>query len=229
MNELMITNNELTMSSLEIAELTGKRHADVMRDIRNMLDEIQSTQKCADYKDAKGRTYPMLLLNKEEALCLVAGYNVKMRMAIIKRWQELESQNALQLPNFNNPAEAARAWADQVEANQIAQKLLEEAKPKVEFVDKYVEADQLSSFRQVCKLLSAKENAFRAFLVESRIMYRLGSSWTAYANHLDAGRFVVKTGINGKTGASFETTYFTAKGVEWIAGKWGKYCVREVA
>lgn len=217
------------MSSLEIAELTGKRHADVMRDIRNMLDEIQSTQKCADYKDAKGRTYPMLLLNKEEALCLVAGYNVKMRMAIIKRWQELESQNALQLPNFNNPAEAARAWADQVEANQIAQKLLEEAKPKVEFVDKYVEADQLSSFRQVCKLLSAKENAFRAFLVESRIMYRLGSSWTAYANHLDAGRFVVKTGINGKTGASFETTYFTAKGVEWIAGKWGKYCVREVA
>lgn len=92
MNDLsIITNNQaLTMSSREIAELTGKRHADVMRDIRNMLDEIHSTQNCVQYKDSTGRSLPMLMLNKEETLCLVSGYNAKLRMAIINRWQELE-------------------------------------------------------------------------------------------------------------------------------------------
>lgn len=105
MNDLsVITNNQtLTMSSREIAELTGKRHADVMRDIRNMLDEIHSAQNCVQYTDSTGRALPMLMLNKEETLCLVSGYNAKLRMAIINRWQELESDSyekiAVQTPN----------------------------------------------------------------------------------------------------------------------------------
>lgn len=226
MKDLIITNDELTMSSLEVAELTGKRHDHVLADIRKMLLEIQSPEKLGDYKDSKGRTYPMLLLNKEEALCLVAGYNVKMRMAIIKRWQELESQNALRLPNFNDPVEAARAWADQVEANQIAQKQLEAAKPAVEFVDKYVDAGKLVSFRQVCKLLKVKENDFRAFLKDNKIMYMLNGNWTVYANHLDSKRFEMKTGVT-EAGIAYSAPYFTTKGVEWIAGLWGSNKVKD--
>lgn len=85
-----LSNQVLTMSSRDIADLTGKRHDHVLRDTRNMLDEIQSPQNWGDYQDDRGRSQPMLLLSKEESLCLVAGYNVKLRMAIIKRWQELE-------------------------------------------------------------------------------------------------------------------------------------------
>lgn len=114
----LMSVSEMTMSSLEIAELTGKRHDNILADIRKMLAEIQSPEKLGDYQDGLGRTYPMLLLDKEEALCLVSGYNIKMRMAIIKRWQQLEMENRPQLPNFNNAAEAARAWADQYEQNQ---------------------------------------------------------------------------------------------------------------
>ena len=49
----------LTMSSLEIAELTGKMHKNVMEDVRKMLIslKIESPRLSADYKDAKGRTY----------------------------------------------------------------------------------------------------------------------------------------------------------------------------
>ena len=83
-----------TMSSREIAELCGKRHDNVMTDIRNMLEllKIQSPEFLGDYKDDKGRTYPCFNLPKRESLILVSGYDVVTRAKIIDRWQELEAQ-----------------------------------------------------------------------------------------------------------------------------------------
>lgn len=82
------------MSSREIAELTGKRHDNVMADIRNMCESlnIQSAEFSADYKDDKGRTYPCFNLPKRETLILVSGYDVVTRAKIIDRWTELENQ-----------------------------------------------------------------------------------------------------------------------------------------
>ncbi len=51
MTNLSLINNDQTMSSVEIAELTGKEHKNVLADIRKMLVEIQSAEKPADYKD----------------------------------------------------------------------------------------------------------------------------------------------------------------------------------
>ncbi|HHR5813974.1 TPA: Rha family transcriptional regulator, partial [Providencia alcalifaciens] len=63
MNQLttLVNNSELTMSSREISELTGKRHDNVMADIRKMLVEIQSPEKLGYYTDTKNRTQQMLL------------------------------------------------------------------------------------------------------------------------------------------------------------------------
>ena len=138
------TSEVKTMSSLEIADLTGKQHKDVIRDIRNMLNqlEIQSAQFCADYKDSKGRTYPCYNLPKDETLCLIAGYNVQVRMRVIKRWQELEEankSNGIFMPNFSDPVEAAIAWANEKRLSQMLEQKIEEQKPKVEYVEKYVE------------------------------------------------------------------------------------------
>lgn len=80
------------MTSLEIAKLTNKNHAHVMRDIRNMLSNLgnESTFGLVDYVDAKGESRPMYQLDKNHTLCLITRYSDKLRMAIIQRWQELE-------------------------------------------------------------------------------------------------------------------------------------------
>lgn len=210
MNVSIVENKSLTMSSREIAELTGKDHKHVLRDIRNMLDEIQSAQIWSDYKDDRGRSQPMLLLNKEESLCLVAGYNVKLRMAIIKRWQELEAKQSKRLPQTF--AEALQLAADQA-------KQLELQAPKVAFVDNYVESSGNKTFREVAKLLKANERQFRSFMVANKIQYVLNGSWVAYQNHIDAGRFTHNTGE--KNGHAYTECRFTPKGIQWISNLWG--------
>lgn len=130
MHSLTIANAaDMTMSSHEIAELTGKRHDHVMRDIRAMLAELHGEGGIPSFEDThtnpqNGQTYPVFNLPKRESLILVSGYNVQMRASIIDRWQELEAKpvsNVIALPNFSNPALAARAWAEQFEARIAAE------------------------------------------------------------------------------------------------------------
>lgn len=96
MTNLMKIEQNLTMTSREIAELTGKQHKDVLYDIRKMLEDLELTSAdfSADLKDSYGRTQPGFALPKRETLILVSGYNLAMRAKIIDRWQELEAQVA---------------------------------------------------------------------------------------------------------------------------------------
>lgn len=85
-----------TMSSLEIAELTGKAHKHVLADIRSMLTELEIdwAELSAQYKDSTGRSLPCFNLDREMTDTLLTGYSAKMRLAVIKRWRELEAQVA---------------------------------------------------------------------------------------------------------------------------------------
>jgi len=96
MNEIVnITQGHaLTMSSLEIAGLTGKMHKHVLRDIRKMLAELgggQPAQIWSRYIDAKGEAREVCNLPKRETLILVSGYSTELRARIIDRWIELET------------------------------------------------------------------------------------------------------------------------------------------
>ena len=85
-----------TMSSREIAELTGKRHDHVMTDIQKMLADLSlhAPEFSGTYQTERGNTYQCFNLPKRETLILVSGYSVAMRAKIIDRWQELEAQTA---------------------------------------------------------------------------------------------------------------------------------------
>ena len=85
-----------TMTSREIAELTGKRHDHVMADIRKMLSELglNSPDFSGQYKDSTGRTLPCFNLPRRECMILVSGYSIPMRARIVDRWEALETGKA---------------------------------------------------------------------------------------------------------------------------------------
>ncbi|WP_363420672.1 phage antirepressor KilAC domain-containing protein [Enterobacter ludwigii] len=211
------------MSSLEIAGLCEKRHDHVCRDIKVMLEQlnIQSPQIWGEYRDDMGRAYPCFHLPKDLCLTLVSGYNVVLRKRIIDRWLELEQQNQPKVPQ--SFSEALRLAAELEEQKQMLTDKLAIAAPKAEFVDRYVVATGSMTFRQVAKLLNAKEPEFRLFLLDNHIMYRLNGTLTPYHQHIDAERFEVKTGTTNASNYAFSQARFTAKGVKWIGGLWAEH------
>ena len=225
MNMPMITQfqeNQKTMSTRVIADLTEKRHDHVKRDVENMLGQLglDIPKFGGIYFDAQNRQQTEYLLDEELTMTLVTGYNIVLRNRVIKRWKELENRELSKMEILQMALES--------EQQKLAlQQQLEIQAPKVAFVDKYVAGNGNKTFRQVAKLLQVKENTFRSFLVENKIMYLLNGEWTAYQNHVDAKRFHVKTGVS-EFGHAFNHALFTPKGIEWIAAELAKSNVREV-
>lgn len=92
------------------------------------------------------------------------------------------------------------------------------AQPAIEFVAKFVEASATQPLRAVAKVLKVNERTFVAKLIEEGILYRLAGKLTPASQHMDAWRFEVKE-IVAKNDHATTQMRFTAKGVEWIAGK----------
>jgi len=81
------------MSSLDIAELTGKRHDYVLRDVAKMYAELGLPKNggTSYYFDTQNKQRPCYNLDKILTITLVTGYNATMLHVIVNRWQELEN------------------------------------------------------------------------------------------------------------------------------------------
>ena len=180
MNQMMKFENILTMSSREIAELTGKRHDNVMRDIREMMRQLDPYDtgdglEFEDvYKDGKGEERKYFNLPKREVLILVSGYSVMVRAKIIDRWQKLEEE--AEAPKHLIPQtlpEALRLAADLADQRDRAVASLMIAAPKVEAFDLLKNADGLICVRDAAKILQVSERkVFIPWLLSHRWMYR---------------------------------------------------------
>lgn len=233
MRELMAVGQVLTMSSFDLLELVNDarlRHGEVKIENRHFLARVED-ELDGELPPRKNFTHPSngLAIGYYD-LTLDQCRLVGMRESKgVRRWvlERLKEREAPKVPQTYAQALLEAGRLAQLAEEQAQQLAL--AAPKVEFVDKFVQASTGSkTFRQVCKLLKVNEREFRAFLEARGVMYRLGGEWVPYAQHLDAGRFEVKAGVAGNEHA-YTATRFTAKGVEWIAGEWAKYQLREVA
>ena len=214
-----------TMTSLEIAEITGKQHAHVMRDIRSLLEQgvNESNFGLVNYTDKKGEARPMYQLTKKGCLILASGYDALLREKIINRWEELEQkeQRRLQLPATYLEALKALVASEEEKGrlrleNKQKDEDIERMKPKEGYFDDLVDRNLLTNFRDTAKEIGIGQKDFINRLLRDGYLYRSSGfrkclkPVAKYANDLFAIKDC-KSGVNFWAG---NQTMITPKGKE---------------
>jgi anti-repressor protein len=96
---------------------------------------------------------------------------------------------------------------------------LVEAKPKVEFVDRYVEATGLTTLSNAAKELGLGPRKFIGWLCALGVLFHQGGRIVAAQGLIDRGLFADRTGV-ADNGHKYGQVYLTPKGMAWAAEKW---------
>ena len=222
MNKLLPIMNKnssvLTMSSREIADLVESRHDSVKRTIERLQDKglIQLTPM-VEVKNHLGQVVTEYQLIKRDSYVVVAQLSPEFTARLVDRWQELENQQMPQIPQ--TLSEALRLAADQAEQIERQNLLLEQQRPKVEFVQRYVEAGTTKSLRETAKILKVPERAMIDCLVGDGLLFRQSGNLLPYQKYHAKGLFDVKTGTT-EYGHNYTQTRVTSKGIEYIASRY---------
>lgn len=220
MTDLIIKKE--TMTSLEIAEVTGRNHKDVMRSIREMEEAWVKVNgrkfALVEYKDAKGEMRPCYSLNKTECLYIATKFNDEARAKLVLRWEELETKERSQYQVPQSFAEALMLAAKQQEQIEEQQKQLEasskeivelngaiaEMEPKVTYVDMILASKETVTTTQIAQDYGQSAKAFNVLLRNFGVQHKVGGQWVLYAKHLPFGYvqsdtfpIVHKNGMNG--------------------------------
>ena len=105
------------------------------------------------------------------------------------------------LPDFTNPAEAARAWAEQFEQKMIECKRADEAEqqvlaltseiesmqPKVSYYDMILASKATVTTTQIAQDYGKSAKAFNQILYELHIQHKVNGQWILYAPYIGQG------------------------------------------
>ena len=203
-------NKEMTMSSREIAELTGKRHDSVKRTMEVLrCKEVVSFTQSVEPTAGGGKPVRILLVNKRNSYIVVAQICPHFTALLVDRWQELES---MQSPAPLLP----KNYIEALESLIIKEKLLIEQAPKVSFVDNCVERGQLMTATQVAQKHKISAVKLNRFLDE------LGG---VYSKSVKRSRVFLQPFVDDRMGEMKQTDLgysqclFSAKGEQWINSK----------
>lgn len=216
MNELstMIVDDE-RMTSLQIAEITGKAHKDVMRAIRNMEPAWENVcgrkfalaSREVNQPNGGTRETSCYSLNKEECLYIATKFNDEARAKLIKRWKELEEQH--QKPSVpQNYLEALKSLVKSEEeklqlalenkqkdetiitiskANVELGNKITEMLPKVSYYDRILQSNATMTITQIAQDYGMSAIAMNKELESMRIQHKERGQWILYAQFLKGG------------------------------------------
>ncbi len=159
---------ELRMSSLDIAELCGKPHNDILKAIRKMelaWVKINGGKfSLVEYKDSKGELRPCYSLSKTETLYIATKFKDEMRAKLVLRWEELERERLGDRQQLALPSpQKILAMADNIVGEGL--RILNE------------EAEDTLTATQVAKTFNMTTLDFNAVLRDMGIQYRRHGRW----------------------------------------------------
>ena len=236
-----------TMNSREIAEHTGKRHADVMEAIRNMEPAWEKVHgrkfslmfSISELPNGGQRKDPYYELTKTECLYVATKFNDEARARLIIRWEELEKQQAIDLTNPDTILAIVQNWKKAEDDRQrlqltteIQQKELSEAAPKVEYYNEVMQSESLIPTNIIAKELGMSAVSLNKLLNQLNIIYRSGETWVLYHKYQNKGYTGTKTvtyqdSLDNKRTAVH--TYWTELGREFIHHVVKEYSKQKIA
>lgn len=234
--------NVKTMSSLEIAELTGKAHSNVMRDIRNILEQLEDRRKFRFELSSRpqpmpnggSKEAPCYILTKKDCLLLASGYDANLRAKIIDRWEELEvakRNGGFQVPqSFAEALMLAARQQMQIEEQQkqieqkeetieLQQQELTQSAPKVSYYDNHLQSVNTQTSTQAAKQIGMDAEKLHKKLKEIGIIYRQSGQWILHAPYSTWGMHSTRTQTYTRSDGSIGTsvyTVWTQRGVRFI-------------
>lgn len=215
-----------SMSSLQIAEITGKRHDAILRDIRALLEQGVAAHNFVEtsYTDKSNRQSPCFNLTKKGCLILASGYNALLREKIIDRWEELESGKAYPTAQLSRKELALMVVQAEEEkerlmiANERQQATIEqqnatikEQAPKVNYYDETLQSVNTMTTTQIAKELGLDAPKLNQKLKQAGVLFRQSGMWMLrqpYSSwNLTATRTQTYTRSDGSTGTSMYTVW----------------------
>jgi phage regulator Rha-like protein len=209
------------MTSLEIAELTGKQHKNLMRDIRNMEPawekicglKFELTSRTIVQPNGGTREVPCYQLTKTECLYIATKFNDEARAKLVLRWEELEM------------ADGRRQMADG-RCLPSPQKILALADEIIGEGLRLVNADAEDTLTatQVAKTFNMTVQDFNAVLEDLGIQYRRGGHWNIAVELEGRGYTALRTHVSySLKGEKKIRTYmtWTMAGLHYLNSKLG--------
>ena len=202
----LIQSNVKTMTLKEITDLLDVQHSKAMLKVERMAKEPEfgTVSKMDSVYNDKGQTVETYILDKRQSVAVSSMLNTALLMRVIDRWEQLESKQAIVIPQ--TLSEALQLAADQA-------KQLELAAPKVAFVENLVERDNLMTATQVGQKHKMSAVKINKFLDELGGVYnksvKRGRAFTQA--FIDKGYGELK-----QTEMGYSQALFTAKGEVWI-------------
>lgn len=207
-------HNQQSITSLDISELVQSRHDKVKQSTERLAERevIGLPPMGVVVKEANNRTYNVEVYvfsgeqGKLDSITVVAQLCPEFTAALVKRWYELENQNAVQLPQTF--AEALQLAADQARKIEID-------KPKVEYYEKIVVRDTLLNATQVAQKLRMSAMAMNKYLDQFDVYSRGVKRARVFQQwFIDKGFGELK-----QTELGFSQPMFTTKGEAWVIEK----------
>lgn len=221
-----------TMSSREIAQLTGKEHKNVLSDcdrLNQSYDKLSMAKILAvNYRAENGQLYRELLLTKIQTIDLMTGYNVELRIKVNRRWEELESERkAIDFSNPDTVLQLAQNWARERKCREAAEEKLRIAEPKAMFADAVAHSESAILVNAMAKILNQKGvdiGGIRLFewMRDNGYLCRVGRNNNVPTQKaMNMGLFEISETAIARTDGTFTaiTPYVTGKGQVYFVNK----------